>query len=334
MSVEARAAALELADEVLRAFHGDACARVGALLLKHADGLTLRDLRRRLPDQPDVATALVALLQHGEGRARHSSIDESRPPVYSVDLNAVLRRPRQARALRALRRHTQAGAKVIEACLEAGCCSTQKLREVARDDALLTQLATYGVLAKCDGVEEYKDVNTNTLFDEKNRDLPTETASKAKSRAAAMGKALHSDDGLVWRCSHRALKALLRREATLDVIEKKLNKRMRRVAAALWDLGAVRAVPVTPAPDPEDDADQREERENSYVLKYAAKVADVEALVRRRHGDAAAKKVGQDLELLQGDHIRVVSSQRQKYGRGESQETYLLEPERCRAYIR
>ena len=48
----------------------DACARVGALLLKHADGLTLRDLRRRLPDQPDVATALVALLQHGEGRAR------------------------------------------------------------------------------------------------------------------------------------------------------------------------------------------------------------------------------------------------------------------------
>ena len=73
MSVEARAAALELADEVLRAFHGDACARVGALLLKHADGLTLRDLRRRLPDQPDVATALVALLQHGEGRARHAS---------------------------------------------------------------------------------------------------------------------------------------------------------------------------------------------------------------------------------------------------------------------
>ena len=64
MSVEARAAALELADEVLRAFHGDACARVGALLLKHADGLTLRDLKRRLSDQPDVATALVALLQH------------------------------------------------------------------------------------------------------------------------------------------------------------------------------------------------------------------------------------------------------------------------------
>ena len=135
--MEARAAALELADEVLRAFHGDACARVGALLLKHADGLTLRDLRRRLPDQPDVATALVALLQHGEGRARHSSIDESRPPVYSVDLHAVLRRPRQARALRALRRHTQAGAKVIEACLEAGCCSTQKLREVARDLSLI-----------------------------------------------------------------------------------------------------------------------------------------------------------------------------------------------------
>ena len=34
-------------------------------------------------------------------------------------------------------------------------------------------------------------MNTNTLFDEKNRDLPTETASKAKSRAAAMGQALH-----------------------------------------------------------------------------------------------------------------------------------------------
>ena len=334
MSVEARAAALELADEVLRAFHGDACARVGALLLKHADGLTLRDLRRRLPDQPDVATALVALLQHGEGRARHASPDESRPPVYTVDLDAVLRRPRQARALRALRRHSSEGAKVIEACLEAGCCSTSRLREVARDDALLTQLATYGVLAKCDGVEGYKDVNTNTLFDEKNRDLPDEKTSKAKSRAAAMGQAIHSNDGSVWRCSHRALKALLRREATLDVIEKKLNKRMRRVAAALWDLGAVRAVPITPAPDPEDDADQREERENSYVLKYAAKVADVEALVRRRHGDAAAKKVGQDLELLQGDHVRFVSSQRQKYGRGDTQETYLLEPERCRAYIR
>merc|ERR1719375_954819 len=28
-----------------------------------------------------------------------------------------------------------------------------------------------------------------------------------------------------------------------------------------------------------------EERENSYVLKYAAKVADVESLIRRRHGD-------------------------------------------------
>ena len=77
-----------------------------------------------------------------------------------------------------------------------------------------------------------------------------------------MGKALHSDDGSVWRCSHRALKALLRREATLDVIEK-LNKRMRRVAAALWDLGAVRAVPVTPAPDPEDDADR--ERKGEYL---------------------------------------------------------------------
>ena len=77
--MEARAAALELADEVLRAFHGDACARVGALLLKHADGLTLRDLRRRLPDQPDVATALVALLQHGEGRARiHQSTRAAR----------------------------------------------------------------------------------------------------------------------------------------------------------------------------------------------------------------------------------------------------------------
>ena len=58
------------------------------LLLKHADGLTLRDLRRRLPDQPDVATALVALLQHGEAaRGIHQST--SRPPVYSVDLNAV-----------------------------------------------------------------------------------------------------------------------------------------------------------------------------------------------------------------------------------------------------
>ena len=55
------------------------------------------------------------------------------------------------------------------------------------------------------------------------------------------------------------------------------------------------------------------------MLKYAAKVADVEALIRRRHGDAAAKKVGQDLEIMQGDHVRFVSSQRQKYGRGESQ---------------
>ena len=34
------------------------------------------------------------------------------------------------------------------------------------------------------------------------------------------------------------------------------------------------------------------------------------------------------------NHVRFVSSQRQKYGRGESQETYLLEPERCRAYVR
>ena len=112
-----------------------------------------------------MATALVALLQHGEGRARHTSPDESRPPVYTVDLDAVLRRPRQARALRALRRHSSEGAKVIEACLEAGCCSTSRLREVARDDALLTQLAPYGLLAKCDGVEDYRDVNTNTLFD-------------------------------------------------------------------------------------------------------------------------------------------------------------------------
>ena len=288
--MEARAAALELADEVLRAFHGDACARVGALLLKHADGLTLRDLRRRLPDQPDVATALVALLQHGEGRARHLINRRGRPPVYSVDLDAVLRRPRQARALRALRRHTQAGAKIIEACLEAGCCSTQKLREVARDDALLTQLATYGVLAKCDGVEDYRDVNTNTLFDEKNRDLPTETASKAKSRAAAMGQALHSNDGSVWRCSHRALKALLRTRSDFRRRIEKLNKRMRRVAAALWDLGAVRAIPITPAPDPEDDADQREERENSYVLKYARQGRRCGGVNKRRHGDAAAKK--------------------------------------------
>ena len=124
--MEARAAALELADEVLRAFHGDACARVGALTTKTCRRPDVKRYKRRLPDQPDVATALVALLQHGEGRARHSSIDESRPPVYSVDLDAVLRRPRQARALRALRRHTQAGAKVVEVCLEAGCCSTQK----------------------------------------------------------------------------------------------------------------------------------------------------------------------------------------------------------------
>lgn len=330
MSVEARAAALALAEEVLGAFHGDACRNVGALLLRHSDGLTLRDLQRRLPQEPDVGKALASLLLHGEGRVRHANAEETRPPIYSADLNAVLRRPRQARALRALKRHAPDAVGVVEASLELGCVSTQRLREVAQDDALLTKLATSGVLARCDGTETFRDVNKNTLCDTKNRDLPTDTSSNAKRRAAGMGKALaDNDDTTAWRVSHRALSALLRREATLDVVEKKLTKRFRRVASALWDLGAVRDAPLTPVPDAEDDDTQREDRRQAFEVRFARPVKAVEALVKRRHGDAAAKKVVQDLEIMQYDHVRFVSSRRTKDG-----EVFLLEPERCRDHVR
>ena len=58
MSVEARAAALELADEVLRAFHGDACARVGAFIIWSS---RRRGLLRDIMKINALAFALAAL---------------------------------------------------------------------------------------------------------------------------------------------------------------------------------------------------------------------------------------------------------------------------------
>ena len=61
-------------------------------------------------------------------------------------------------------------------------------------------------------------------------------------------------------------------------------------------------------PDAEDDDTQREDRRQAFEVRFARPVKAVEALVKRRHGDAAAKKVVQDLEIMQYDHVRFVSS--------------------------
>ena len=51
---------------ILRAHHGEACAAVGEVLLKHADGVSLREMERALKPElrPSTRLALATLAQH------------------------------------------------------------------------------------------------------------------------------------------------------------------------------------------------------------------------------------------------------------------------------
>ena len=59
---------------VLRSHYGEACAAVGEILLRHRDGVALRDLEKLLRAElrPSARLALATLAQRG-GRARASS---------------------------------------------------------------------------------------------------------------------------------------------------------------------------------------------------------------------------------------------------------------------